>query len=98
MAGLWESWIERPGEPPLESCTLLTGEPDESIAFVHDRMPVIVRPELYARWLDPALTDADSVDAMVADRSRAPLRAVPVGRAVNNARSEGPALIEPVTP
>jgi putative SOS response-associated peptidase YedK len=95
MAGLWESWVERAGEPPLESCTILTGAPDPALAFIHDRMPVIIAPHNYGRWLDRRLEDADVLDAIVAERPSGPLAAQPVSRAVNSARNEGPELIEP---
>ncbi|MGB8327255.1 MAG: SOS response-associated peptidase [Steroidobacteraceae bacterium] len=96
MAGLWESWIERPGEPPLESCTILTGAAQPALAVIHDRSPVIIPPESYARWLDPQLVDADAVDALVGERHADPLQAVAVGRAVNNAKNEGRGLIAPI--
>jgi len=95
MAGLWESWLERPGEPPLESCTILTAAPAAAIAFIHDRMPVILPGALHARWLDRALAEADDVDALVAARPEPELTATAVSRAVNNARNEGPDLIAP---
>jgi putative SOS response-associated peptidase YedK len=96
MAGLWESWVERPGEPALESCTILTGAPQPALSVIHDRMPVIVGPQNYAPWLDPKLVEAEAVDAIVADRPGEPLRAEPVSRAVNSPRNEGPELIAPV--
>jgi putative SOS response-associated peptidase YedK len=93
MAGLWESWLEKPGEPPLESCAILTGAPTEVLARIHNRMPVVLPPGDYAAWLDPKLADADQVDALLANRERLALQAVPVSRRVNNARNEGADLI-----
>ena len=51
FAGLWESWKSPDGQT-VESCTLITGEPNELVAPVHDRMPVILPPERYNVWLD----------------------------------------------
>ncbi len=52
FAGLWERW-ER-GDPPVESCTIVTTEPNDVVRALHDRMPVILSPADYGRWLDPA--------------------------------------------
>ena len=53
MAGLYERWRNAEGEV-LDSCTIVTTEANALLRPVHDRMPVIVAPEHYARWLDPA--------------------------------------------
>src|SRR4051812_20437123 len=56
FAGLWE-WWRAPGDdsgPGLESCCLLTGEPNELQVTLHDRMPIILDPAHYHAWLDPA--------------------------------------------
>ena len=52
FAGLWERWEK--GEEPVESCTLITTEANGVVGQVHDRMPVILMPDDYDRWLDPA--------------------------------------------
>lgn len=96
MAGLWETWVEKPGEPPLESCTILTSAPSETLARIHDRMPVILGAADHARWLDPRLDDGDAVDALLREHARAHMQASPVSRRVNNARNEGEQLVEPV--
>src|SRR3954470_2782799 len=51
LAGLWERWEK--GEEPVESCTLITTEANSVVGPVHDRMPVILEPSSYSRWLDP---------------------------------------------
>ncbi len=52
MAGLWESW-QGPEEIGLYTCTIITTQPNELVAPLHDRMPVILPPEACRRWLDP---------------------------------------------
>ena len=54
FAGLWESW-EGADHSALESCTILTTAANDLVRPIHDRMPVIVAPEDYADWLDPAV-------------------------------------------
>lgn len=95
IAGLWESWVEKSGEAPLESCTILTAAAAPALASLHSRMPLTVCPEDYSAWLDPRLDDAEKVDAMLASGAQQAMLAVPVSRRVNDARNEGAELIEP---
>jgi putative SOS response-associated peptidase YedK len=55
FAGLWESWHDRskPDAPALETFTILTTEPNEAVAAIHDRMPVILPAANHDAWLDP---------------------------------------------
>jgi len=50
FAGLWDRWKDPTGAP-LESFTIITTTPNELTATVHNRMPVILRPQDYALWL-----------------------------------------------
>ncbi|HYE74962.1 MAG TPA: SOS response-associated peptidase, partial [Blastocatellia bacterium] len=52
FAGLWETWKDENGEK-LETCTIITTEPNELMSTIHDRMPVILKPEHEELWLDP---------------------------------------------
>jgi putative SOS response-associated peptidase YedK len=51
FAGLWDRWAEK-GHKPILSATIATTKPNELIGTFHDRMPVILRPVDYDRWLD----------------------------------------------
>jgi putative SOS response-associated peptidase YedK len=53
FAGLWESWKEENGTL-LETFTIITTDPNEVMEPLHDRMPVIIEPKDYDRWLQPA--------------------------------------------
>ena len=57
FAGLWE-FARIDGADTL-SATIIVGEPNPLVAGVHDRMPVMLMPEVYNRWLDPAMTVED---------------------------------------
>ena len=94
FAGLWESWNSPEGE--LRSFTIITTEPNELMARIHDRMPAIIPRAQYARWLDPELRDPAAIQPLIASYPAAELQAIPVGRGINNARNQGPELIEPV--
>ncbi|HEX8396389.1 MAG TPA: SOS response-associated peptidase, partial [Pyrinomonadaceae bacterium] len=52
FAGLWESWIDKETGEETESCTIITTEANDVLKPVHDRMPVIIKPENYEFWLD----------------------------------------------
>ena len=57
FAGLWEAWRAKdspPDDQPLESCTIVTTAASTALASLHDRMPVILAPNDYQTWLDPA--------------------------------------------
>jgi putative SOS response-associated peptidase YedK len=60
FAGLWDRW-ESPDEGAIETCTILTTAANAVLAPIHDRMPVILPPWEYSRWLDPSIKDPDSL-------------------------------------
>lgn len=95
MAGLWESWIETPGEPPLESCTIITTQAMPPLDRIHHRVPVILPRQAYDDWLEPRQPDLAALGAMLAPPEANSLVAEPVSRRVNNARNEGPDLVLP---
>lgn len=96
IAALWEGW-EGQGKR-LETVTLLTTEPNSLVGAIHDRMPVVIAPGDYDRWLDSALTDpaaiADLFAAFPADR----MAARPVGTRVNSPAADDPSCLEPAPP
>jgi putative SOS response-associated peptidase YedK len=95
LAALWESWRDPASGEVLESCTLITTMPPKSIAWIHDRMPVIIPPAAFAEWLDPRNHDVASLDRLFGPDGAGPMIAHPVSRLVSNARNQGPRLIEP---
>jgi putative SOS response-associated peptidase YedK len=51
FAGLWEGWKDPATDEWLRTCTIITGEPNELVAQIHTRMPVILPEEDHAKWL-----------------------------------------------
>ena len=92
FAGLWETWYgEDKNGPPLESCTLVTTDANSLASELHDRMPVLLQPKDYDRWLDPNLQDTDEIAALIAQYPVEHMSAKRLGSTfVNNARNEGP--------
>jgi putative SOS response-associated peptidase YedK len=96
-AGLWDRWKDKATGQPLESFTLITTEPNELMEPFHNRMPVILRPDHYERWLapdDPSCLTVDLLRPFPEDD----MAAWKVGDAVGNVRNDSPELIEPVSP
>jgi putative SOS response-associated peptidase YedK len=93
LAGLWDCWHE--GKPDaLASYILMTTEPNDLAAKVHDRMPVLLHASDVPRWLDPAITESDEVVDLLGPYPAREMESRPVSRRVSNPESEGPALIE----
>ena len=94
LAGLWDCW--HPGRPDaLASYILMTTEPNEVAAKVHDRMPVLLHARDVRRWLDPALQDAEKVQDLLGPYPAEEMEARPVSRRVSSPDNEGPELIAP---
>ena len=70
FAGLWEVWkdknnLDADGEPlELYSCTIITGEPNDKVADVHDRMPVMLPPDVWDTWLDRDNHDIEGLQTL----------------------------------
>jgi len=92
FAGLYDRW-ER-GDAVIESCTILTTRPNALLATLHDRMPVILHPDDYQRWLDPQ-SPRKQLEELLVPFPTELMAAYPVSPAVNSARVEGPELIAP---
>lgn len=94
LAGLWECWQR--GELRIESCTILTTESSQFLRPLHERMPVILQPADYARWLDPAVDKAEQVADLLRPFPGDELAVYPVSTRVNNPRNESTECLEPL--
>lgn len=66
FAGIWEEWRPAPDLPALESFAIITTSANELVAPIHDRMPVILKPDHEALWLDPQISDASRLLPLLA--------------------------------
>jgi len=80
------------------TCALLTTPANAALAAVHDRMPAIVRPEDYARWLDARQEDAAALRGLLQPLPDDRIEVVPVGPRVNRVAVDDPSCLEPPTP
>lgn len=97
MASLWERWSpkDQPDAEPLLSCCIITTDANPAMAPIHDRMPVILRPEDYDAWLDPQYTSARA-QTLVRPYD-GPMVSYRVSPLVNAPRHDAPACAEPLT-
>jgi putative SOS response-associated peptidase YedK len=75
FAGLWEHW-EGEGQV-IESCSIMVTEANELVRSIHDRMPVILAPEDYRLWLDPAITKTEPLQALLRPYAAEEMEAYP---------------------
>ena len=87
FAGLWERWRNPAGEF-IETCTILTTEPNSLVSDVHDRMPVIVKPEDYELWLDPGFADVAALADCLKPFDPRLMKKYPVSTRVNRAAND----------
>jgi len=88
MAGLWESWQGR------DTCTILTTTANSLVAPLHDRMPVILDPENYDKWLDPA-SETDDLKSLLRPYAETQLSATAIDSRVNSAAVDDPQCLAP---
>lgn len=96
LAGLWSSWRDPDTAVRLYTCTILTTDPNELVARIHDRMPVVLDPTDWDAWLAEG-TPAEQLRSLLRPAPAEPLDAYAVSPAVNNVRNEGPELLAPLS-
>jgi putative SOS response-associated peptidase YedK len=97
VAGLWER-LEGGDQEPIESCLVLTTAANPVVEPVHGRMPVILDPASYRRWLDPSGADPPALLGGLRQLPEESLESYPVSTLVNRAGVEDPRCLEPAAP
>jgi putative SOS response-associated peptidase YedK len=100
MAGLYEIWRDpaKADDDPDRfrwTCTVITTQAEDAVGHIHDRMPLMVEPDRWGRWLDPRVSGDDLLDLLV-PAAPGRLEAYPVATLVNNVRNNGAELLEPL--
>jgi putative SOS response-associated peptidase YedK len=100
FAGLWETWKDKATGEPLETYSIITTDPNELIKpedgpTIHDRMPVILAPKDYERWLAPAEPSHLPID-LLRPYPAEEMKAWKVPNAVGNVNNNTPDLCEPI--
>ena len=95
FAGLWERWSGPDGKV-VETCALLTTEPNEPLKEIHDRMPVILDPQDYDQWLDPAVRKAELLQPLLRPYPQKDMTAYAVTLRVNDPAHDDAGCIAPL--
>jgi putative SOS response-associated peptidase YedK len=95
MAGLWEHWKSTEGTS-IFSCSVITTTPNEIVKDIHDRMPVILKPEDEKIWLDPSITDDGALQPLLKPLDADFMEAYEVSSLVNSPKNNGIELIQKI--
>lgn len=95
MAGLWESW-KSPEGINIYSCSVITTVPNELMTSIHDRMPVILKPEDEKDWLNPSINDPAYLQQYLKSFDPEQMEAFEVSTDVNSTKNNSPNLIQQI--
>ena len=87
FAGLSDRWCGPTGEV-VESCSVITTEPNALVQPIHDRMPVILHPADYDCWLDPLNQEVAALQPLLVPFPADAMRAEQVSDTINNAKND----------
>jgi putative SOS response-associated peptidase YedK len=93
LAGLWAGWRDPSRDQVRRTFTIITTTPNDALTDLHDRMPVVIEPDAWDRWLGPAPEDPSELLALLQPNETVELDVYAVSRAVNDVRRDGPELI-----
>jgi len=96
LAGLWATWRDPATAERLYTCSIITTDPNELVARIHNRMPVVLDPSDWDAWLAEG-TPREELRRLLRPAPAEELAAYAVSPAVNNVRSEGPDLLAPLS-
>ena len=92
FAGLWDTWKQPDGQQ-LRTCTIITTEPNELVAPVHNRMPVILPKSVQDEWLDPEQHDTHVLQQLLKPYTASAMFVHPVSKKVNSPQYDSADLI-----
>ncbi len=94
FAGLWDEW-HSPDGSLVKSCAIITTEPNELMSALHNRMPVILPPNVYEQWLAPSPRRAEELQNLLVPYPASQMSAWPVTTLVNSPANDLAACITP---
>jgi putative SOS response-associated peptidase YedK len=95
LAGVWENW-NAPGGEWVRSFAIITTTPNELCGEIHNRMPVILKPETWPAWLGEEPADVPELRSLLAPYPADEMICWPVSARVGNVRNNDASLIEPL--
>lgn len=98
FAGLWASWRDREHDDErVRTCTIITGAPNDTVAPIHDRMPVMLPSGDWDAWLDPGNDDVEQLRSLLRPVAADTVSEHPVSTLVNKVANNVPECIAPLT-
>lgn len=88
FAGLWDEWTDKATGQPVRSCAIITTEPNDLVASIHNRMPVILPTAAHSLWLDPGIGDPSVLQPLLAPYPAGEMEAYPVSPLVNSVKND----------
>ena len=104
MAGLWSTWRDKAARPDagptgwLHSCTVVTTAANDTMAAIHDRMPVILPASAWETWLDPTNEDLAALGQLLVPAPNQLLTVHAVSTEVNKVANDEARLVDPIDP
>ncbi len=92
LGGVWENWKEPASGDWIRTFAVITTDANELVAEIHDRMPLILAPDDFARWL----SDEPDPRDLMRPFPTTPMRMWPISTRVNKPENDDPSIIEPV--
>jgi putative SOS response-associated peptidase YedK len=96
FAGLWDRWTDKASGEVVRSFTIITTTPNDVCAPVHDRMPVIVEPKNYGKWLGEEPIDPVQLLMLLRSFPAEKMDSFAVDPRVGNVRNDDPTLLIPI--
>ena len=99
FAGLYEIWEDKKapsGTGPYKSCTIITTEASDSVRDIHNRMPLILKPEAFDEWLDPDNKEPAKIEELLKSYYVKELKRYPVSKLVNHVGNNSKECMEPI--
>ena len=96
FAGVYSWAVLKEGEDPTLTAAIITRDASPSVAHIHDRMPLVLAPPAWRRWINRTTTEAGSISDILVENSMLEVRTWRVSKAVNSSRTEDEALLRPL--
>jgi putative SOS response-associated peptidase YedK len=96
FAGLWDAWRPGPDAPPLWTYTIVTTDASDDLRELHDRMPVVLQPGDWTRWLDDSAAPSE-LRALLRPAASGFFLPRAVSDRVSSVANDDPACLDPAT-
>jgi putative SOS response-associated peptidase YedK len=92
VAGLWENWKDPASAERVRTFAIITTDANELVTQIHNRMPLILAPSDFARWLSDEADPRDLLRPIPAE----PMRMWPISTTVKKPENNGPSILDPI--